>query len=265
MTLTSKEIRDTLEDPNEFRNLCSGFVRKVIRERNAECEYTEEAEFNVLEAVTSLMVDSIEEHGKSPIERIFLRSLLLGAIRNGSLGILVFDTFENAEEEIISFRDDYNNFKEFVSWAEKQGLNTDQMYKYLDQELKQGHMNKDEREYLDSLMFKYYLVNLENCFHMSLQPKLFSYVRGKRYIQPDILFWLPRKPEVKVIVECDGYKYHSGKHEFTSDRIRDRELQKAGYKVLRYSGAEIFHDPVGVSRDIHEYLYELNPTKLLPP
>jgi very-short-patch-repair endonuclease len=46
-----------------------------------------------------------------------------------------------------------------------------------------------------------------------------------------------------VVVECDGYSYHSDQREFREDRRRDRELVARGYVVLRFTWADIMRDP----------------------
>ena len=45
----------------------------------------------------------------------------------------------------------------------------------------------------------------------------------------------------KLIIECDGYDYHSSKDQKKNDDIRSRALKRDGWKdVLRYSGSEIY-------------------------
>lgn len=49
-----------------------------------------------------------------------------------------------------------------------------------------------------------------------------------------------------LLVECDGHDFHERtKEQAARDRARDRELQSAGYMVFRFTGAEIWRDPVG--------------------
>jgi very-short-patch-repair endonuclease len=44
----------------------------------------------------------------------------------------------------------------------------------------------------------------------------------------------------KVVLECDGYDYHSSPEQKRNDDIRTRKLKKSGWKeVLRYSGKEL--------------------------
>jgi very-short-patch-repair endonuclease len=48
-----------------------------------------------------------------------------------------------------------------------------------------------------------------------------------------------------VFVECDGHDFHERtKEQAKRDRKRDRELQKLGIKVFRFTGSEIFADPL---------------------
>jgi len=50
----------------------------------------------------------------------------------------------------------------------------------------------------------------------------------------------------KIVVECDGHDFHERtKEQAKKDKKRDRDLQKAGYLVMRFTGSEIFADAVG--------------------
>lgn len=57
------------------------------------------------------------------------------------------------------------------------------------------------------------------------QPSLQALVAGLRV---DFLW-----PLAMVIVECDGFRYHSGRLKHDEDRIRDMRLRAAGYEVHR--------------------------------
>lgn len=46
-----------------------------------------------------------------------------------------------------------------------------------------------------------------------------------------------------VVLECDGFAYHSGRREFREDRRRDRVLTEMGYVVLRFTWEDIMGDP----------------------
>jgi hypothetical protein len=44
----------------------------------------------------------------------------------------------------------------------------------------------------------------------------------------------------KVAIECDGYEFHSTREQITNDNIRMRKLESKGWRVLRYSGSELY-------------------------
>jgi len=45
-----------------------------------------------------------------------------------------------------------------------------------------------------------------------------------------------------IAIELDGHAHHSDKESFEKDRIRERELEEAGWRVLRFAGTEIYRD-----------------------
>jgi len=207
-----------------------------------------------MQAVTEENAREVEALAGSPIETIFLNSLLLSFIKNDGLGLLVHPTFENAPAEIASFRAYLRRLKEFVRWFEE-NQPADTMEDFLDKEMDRGAMTQDERHYLTRLIFCYRFIPLDECFHMTLQPKFPNIRVGGRAIRPDIYFWIPSEPQVNVVVECDGFAYHSDKETFKSDRKRDRALKSAGYDVLRFSGSEIVTDPVDSPFELANYLW----------
>ena len=61
-----------------------------------------------------------------------------------------------------------------------------------------------------------------------------------------LLRWKRSYGEVKCVVECDGHEFHERtKEQAERDKKRDRELQGAGYMVLRFTGSQIYRDPLG--------------------
>jgi very-short-patch-repair endonuclease len=46
-------------------------------------------------------------------------------------------------------------------------------------------------------------------------------------------------PHIKVAIELDGYAYHHTKEQVAADIKRQRRLQRAGWVVIRFTGAEI--------------------------
>lgn len=52
--------------------------------------------------------------------------------------------------------------------------------------------------------------------------------------------------EGRVVVECDGFAYHSGRRDYREDRRRDRVLVAKGYLVLRFTWEDIMTGPTVV-------------------
>jgi very-short-patch-repair endonuclease len=50
-------------------------------------------------------------------------------------------------------------------------------------------------------------------------------------------------PDVKVVVELDGWETHRTHKAFEADRRRDVALRLAGWTVLRFTYRDVFHDP----------------------
>lgn len=61
-----------------------------------------------------------------------------------------------------------------------------------------------------------------------------------------------------IIVECDGHDFHERtKEQAVRDKSRDRDLQEAGFKVMRFAGSEVWADAfecasqaIALARDI---------------
>lgn len=53
------------------------------------------------------------------------------------------------------------------------------------------------------------------------------------------------------VIECDGHEFHQKtKEQVEKDNTRTRDLQKAGYEIIRFSGTEIWHRPYKCAKDV---------------
>jgi very-short-patch-repair endonuclease len=60
------------------------------------------------------------------------------------------------------------------------------------------------------------------------------------------------------VVECDGHDFHEKtKQQAAKDKKRDRDLQSAGYSILRFTGSEIYKDPTACVQEIADYINNL--------
>lgn len=58
--------------------------------------------------------------------------------------------------------------------------------------------------------------------------------------------------DTNILIECDGYDSHKTKEQLKNDCLRDRELIKHGYMVIRFAGSEINEDPDACCKEIME-------------
>lgn len=54
-------------------------------------------------------------------------------------------------------------------------------------------------------------------------------------------------PDQRVIVEIDGYDFHSGRAAFERDHRRDIVHKNAGYEVLRFTVRQLEDEPLYVA------------------
>lgn len=97
---------------------------------------------------------------------------------------------------------------------------------------------------------------------VSIQSPLNNFKVKTKFIRPDIYIWNALYVE-NIIVECDGFKYHKGKDSFINDRIRDRELLKKNFKVMRFSGSEIYKYPFECAIELINYVIECKNNDIL--
>lgn len=77
-------------------------------------------------------------------------------------------------------------------------------------------------------------------------PRINAWVQvGERRFQVDCLW-----PQIKAIVELDGFASHGTRSAFGEDRARDRRLRTAGYTVTRVAPEQIRDEPADLADDL---------------
>ena len=62
-----------------------------------------------------------------------------------------------------------------------------------------------------------------------------------------------------IVIECDGHEFHEKtKEQAKHDKERDRFLQMEGYPVYRFTGSEIFNNPLKILNEIEDIIYSHN-------
>ena len=58
-----------------------------------------------------------------------------------------------------------------------------------------------------------------------------------------------------IVVECDGHEFHQKtKQQVKRDNEREMALKMLGYDVLRFSGTQIYENPMKCANDIYDYV-----------
>lgn len=61
---------------------------------------------------------------------------------------------------------------------------------------------------------------------------------------------------VKIAIECDGHDFHERtKEQAQRDKSRDRAIQMRGFKVLRFTGSEIYRKPMDCAREVYDAVF----------
>lgn len=59
----------------------------------------------------------------------------------------------------------------------------------------------------------------------------------------------------RLVVECDGHDFHERtKDQAERDRSRDRMFQEKGWGIFRFTGSEIWRDPMGCAMQVADWL-----------
>ncbi|MFA6031831.1 MAG: DUF559 domain-containing protein [Myxococcota bacterium] len=62
-----------------------------------------------------------------------------------------------------------------------------------------------------------------------------------------------------TVVECDGHDYHERtKEQASRDRSRDRHFAAKGWRVVRFTGSEIWRDPQRCAAELIDIVFGLN-------
>lgn len=258
------ELREILLDKEKFSSLSKAFIEKAVEDEKREDPEFAKWYSMALETVTTINTNYVFELCESPIEKMFINSLLLGFLKADSLGIIIHPTYQDTDTELVEFRTHFKNFLSFLKWYDGKFKSWTGIEEYLDGEVKAGKMDNAERDYLRQLTFRYHYLRMMNSYHLTLQAKFPGITIDGKSIRPDLYFWLPSDEKIRIIVECDGFEHHSNKNSFISDRKRDRALQSKGFQVLRFSGSEIYNNPAKVTSDILEYLWNIKPNHPRP-
>jgi hypothetical protein len=253
--LNINNLREHLIDKDKFIKLSNFFIRSSFEEIKKEISNPDLLKLIKLEmeVITHNNIGIVFSFSESPIEIIFLNSLFLCFLKN-KMPLIMKPPIDDALKQITDFKNHLNYLDNFITWYLNKYGNYSNIFAFLRNEVNIGKMNIEELPYMNKLVCNYNLLNHSNAYHLTIQAGFPDMLIGRKSIRVDMFFWIPFKSDLNLIVECDGYKFHSDKDSFTQDRKRDRILKSKNFEVMRYSGSEIHNDPIGTASDLFDYL-----------
>jgi hypothetical protein len=258
--LTGKEFADWLLDDEKLPVLFETFIADSLMEHGRD---EDEAFRRFLKAWLRTMCNQAAERIRSdcgsPLERVFLLALMLGFVKFAPLKLTVTPTFSTDAPNIIAnYRHDHvdalvamRNYREQTGDEKLMGMIDFLMAPNCPVPAPGTLLRHVFGEVFD----------MWGSFHLTLQPRFENIRVDGKTIRPDALIWIPSDPAFKVVIELDGYDYHSDKPMFTADRRRDRVLTGNGYRVIRFSGQEVFADPIDTALETLHLLTEFRGEK----
>jgi len=264
-----RQYFDKLDKKEEFIPLLKQFIDKSISEQYSQETETDEDTISYsqfyekfIEGVFLHNAENVFKYCQSPIEKTFLNSFMLLFLKNRMPCLFVTHPFNNTEPEISNYRSHYKSIDNFIqSYKDVTG---DNGLTYFDERLqaKQKKGEFTEEQVYDILIYLRLTKTFEfNSYHITPQASFPTFKVDNKAIRADFYIWVPNDPSVKIIVECDGFQFHNSKTSFINDKKRDRLFQLNGYRVVRYSGSEIWKDPVEVSSNLFDILEALDEDK----
>lgn len=260
---------DKLDKKEEFIPLLKHFIDSSIAqqyslETNTDKDTISYSQFyeKFVEGVFLHNTDNVFKYCESPIEKIFLNSFMLLFLKNRMPCLFITKPFDDTENEIKYHRDYYKNIDNFIESYKNVTGDSELTFFYerLQDKRKKGEITEDQAE--DVLMYQSLTKRFEfDSYHITPQAFFPKFKVDNKSIRADFYIWVPNDPSVKIIVECDGFQFHNSKTRFVNDKKRDRLFQLNGYRVVRYSGSEIWQDPIKVSSDMFDILEALDEDK----
>ena len=194
---------------------------------------------------------------ESPIERTMIGALLCLHAKWLPISLIIAPNFLHGPDPIQCFREVCADTENFVEQM-KDGSNSPVVFLERIKECAEKKVIMDVTfDYMRDHYLFYNLFPLRSAFHLNLQPEMKHIRVAGRTIRPDLLFWTLDDPKFRLVVECDGFDYHSDRDAFTRDRQRDRVLRVGGFDVGRFSGSEIHRDPPAVAEELFQIMRQI--------
>ena len=146
-------------------------------------------------------------------------------------------------------------------WLEKRGQDTKEEWMELIGDLLLQCESPIEKLFLIEWEYRNKINTYNEYFYIMPQYKINNYrVDFMMYFHTDKK-WMGKKSECpeehkekSLIVELDSHLWHgTNPEQFTKEKERERELQREGWNVMRFSGREIYRNVEKCVEEVFEY------------
>jgi hypothetical protein len=193
-------------------------------------------------------VRMIFNYAESPVVTRFLNAFNIFSVLTRFSQLVFTEPYVSISQKMKVYREGYESFLAAKQAYIQKGGSLQNFVQSLDR----TDMTKEKKDfYKYSLMVTSYLYEE---FHVSVHSTIEELVIQDECIRPDIFIWMPAKPQLKLIVECNDFNLHSDKKTFSLDRARDRMLQENGYQILRFSSNEVNENPWDRACELRDFL-----------
>jgi hypothetical protein len=203
-------------------------------------------------------VDIIFNYSESPAETIFLGAINLGVFFHTFLReippMLVFHTPSDSASEYVSNNRGYWKDMEIARKTYIESTGKKDTESFIDFCIESGLVEKKSRKTAIIQVGMFQNMRLGTTYQLMPQARFPEILVDGKSIRTDAYIWNPLDDKFNLILECDGYEYHSTRNKFSNDRIRDRILKAKGFDVMRFSGSEINRRPIEISAEVIKYL-----------
>jgi hypothetical protein len=252
------EIIQNENSAKEFLHIMIKDSIAKLFENEKNTEFFEKAISTSL-AFGDISLNFINTYSESPIEKLFLYSLLITSFKYQFLGIVVVPPHIKPIEYIKNSTEHYKELIEYYDFFKAKTSGDLYVFEKLLQDYIKSengnNITEKQKQKINVDVVMYLGFDFYNKIHIMLQPTFQKILNGKN-IRGDMLIWIPPYENIKILIECDGYEFHNSKEVFINDRKRDRVLKNNGIEVLRFSGSEIKNDFIEISYEVMNLLME---------
>ncbi len=267
--MSKARSNDSLREVLNDRESMLAFIKSSSakdRDREGHTEPKYDSFYRSTLGIALRNAECVFDHSESPIETMFLNSLVVGFMLSSPTNLHVLAPPERDIVEGVKNRREYLELCQQWCWMFQQLAETDKLdglRLFLQDRVREGSFTQEAADEMYGMVLVMEATHIQRSFHLVMQAPFPNVKVDGRSVRADAYFWIPSDPTFNLIVECDGYEFHSDQATFERDRKRDRAFAAAGYRVLRFSGGEIYADPIGKSRELFDYLD--NHSKLFAP